>query len=108
TSRARIFPLTLTNEPAKGEERGEKGRLKTPSRLRLIHAAFDNNPTLIIQYGCMYSDIAGFCKSNINAFGVPSAACLTYPSKTLYGNDKALCRTAAEARPGGEDLRTAL
>src|SRR5947207_593174 len=86
----------------------KSGGSRHPRRLRLIHAAFVNNPTLIIQYGCMYSDIAGFCKSNINAFDVPSGARLTYPSKTLYGNDKALCRTAAEARPGGEDLRTAL
>jgi hypothetical protein len=30
TSRARIFPFTLTNGPEE-EERGEKGRLKTPS-----------------------------------------------------------------------------
>ena len=31
TSRARIFPLTLTNEAEEEEERGGKGRLKTPS-----------------------------------------------------------------------------
>jgi hypothetical protein len=31
TSRARIFPLTLTNEAEEEEERGGNGRLKAPS-----------------------------------------------------------------------------
>src|ERR1043166_3882375 len=35
TSRARIFPLTLTNEEEGEAERGAKGRLKTPSPVEL-------------------------------------------------------------------------
>src|SRR5438270_6799131 len=40
TSRARIFPLTLTKEPGEAEGREGKGRLKTPSRVETYSCRF--------------------------------------------------------------------
>src|ERR1051325_2592695 len=48
TSRARIFPLILVNEPWEEELRGEKGRLKTPSTVVasciLQHQSYGQKP----------------------------------------------------------------
>src|SRR5215510_11392994 len=40
TSRARIFPLTLTNEPEEEKLRGGKGRLKLPSSVETYSCRF--------------------------------------------------------------------
>jgi len=45
TSRARIFPLTLTNEAEEEEERGGNGRLKAPSPVETYSCNFLANPT---------------------------------------------------------------
>src|SRR5438874_7851776 len=48
TSRARIFPFTLTNGPEEEEEREGKGRLKTPSSVET--------------YSCISNELIGNCQ----------------------------------------------
>src|SRR5438270_13764782 len=82
TSRARILPLTLTNEPAKGEERGEKGRLKAPSRVEAYSCGNGYQKLSVIDV-CIYSSTLHFVqvKYRIKSalfpaalLGVPSSA----------------------------------
>ena len=66
TSRARIFPLTLTNELAEEELRGEKGRLKTPSSVEVYPCdTLDDFANRYLARSAQYlAPISGFCKSN--------------------------------------------
>src|SRR5690349_24499120 len=70
TSRARIFPFTLTNGPEEEEEREGKGRLKTPSSVEtyscidcstITIATLDN---LIVRIS-QANNCTGFCNNHV-------------------------------------------